>query len=98
MVPVRFVTCHEVPAAEAYWTDHPAKLTGEALRLYSSMKSFLNVEPALPPPPYTWLITTVVLPAASRDAAEANSSMKLVRSRRTNLFPIFPPIHANTLR
>src|SRR5438270_11016838 len=92
MVPVRLVTCHVVPVAEEYCTDHPARLTGDALRLYSSTKSFLYVDPELPPPPYIWLTTTEVLPAASRDAAEANNSMKLVRSRRANLFPIFSPV------
>ena len=53
------VTDHvPVPVAEAYCTDQPARLTLDVPRLKSSMKSCVNVAPALPPPPYTWLMTT----------------------------------------
>ena len=48
---VRFVRCQVVPAVDVYCTDQPDKLTDDALRLNSSMKSFLNVAPAFPPPP-----------------------------------------------
>src|SRR5712691_6981475 len=41
-------------------------LTAFVPRLNSSMKSFLNVAPVLPPPPYTWLITTFCGPTAWR--------------------------------
>jgi hypothetical protein len=58
MVPESVVTCHVVPAAEEYCTDHPVTLTELLLALKSSMKSFLKVDPAFPPPPYTWLTTT----------------------------------------
>ena len=40
-----------VPAALVYWTDQPARLTGEPPRLNSSMKSFRYVAPLFPPPP-----------------------------------------------
>ena len=32
--------------------------TGDPLRLCSSMKSLVKTAPELPPPPYTWLMTT----------------------------------------
>jgi len=54
------VTCHVLPVAEAYCTDQPLTETGAEVGLYSSMKSLRNVAPALPPPPYTWLITRLV--------------------------------------
>ena len=41
MVPLRLVTCQVVPVALAYCTLIPVTFTGEALRLNSSMKSFL---------------------------------------------------------
>lgn len=47
----RLVTCQEVPAADAYWTDMPLTLAAEGPALKTSMKSFRKVEPALPPPP-----------------------------------------------
>src|ERR1700682_5386206 len=57
----KFVTCHAAVApAEVYCTDQPVTFTGAAPRLNSSMKSFLKVEPPLPPPPYIWLITIPV--------------------------------------
>jgi hypothetical protein len=43
----------KAPAAEVYWTDQPVKSTATVPLLWISMKSFLKVEPALPPPPYT---------------------------------------------
>jgi hypothetical protein len=45
------VTVHVDPAAAAYWTDQPARLTELPVGLKSSMKSFFSVAPALPPPP-----------------------------------------------
>ena len=51
VVAVRFVFCHTVPVAAAYWTDHPLRLAGDVPRLNSSMKSFVYVAPELPPPP-----------------------------------------------
>jgi hypothetical protein len=35
------VTLHEVPAADAYWTDHPPMATVLPLLLWSSMKSLV---------------------------------------------------------
>ena len=43
------VTCHVVPAADAYCTLHPARETLAAPGLNSSMKSFFSVAPELPP-------------------------------------------------
>ena len=51
MLPASGVTCQVEPVAEAYCTDQPARETGAADRLWSSMKSFCSVAPALPPPP-----------------------------------------------
>jgi hypothetical protein len=52
MVPVKSVLFVQVtPAADAYCTDQPARLTALALLLYSSMKSLANEAPELPPPP-----------------------------------------------
>src|SRR5690242_13367032 len=65
MMPLRAVACQLVPAAEAYWTLQPLRSTSTVPLLASSMKSLVNVAPELPPPPYTWLITT------SGDAAPA---------------------------
>src|SRR5438105_394457 len=45
------------PVVLAYWTDMPPSGIGALPRLKTSMKSFLSCAPALPPPPYTWLIT-----------------------------------------
>ena len=60
MDPLSGVTAHvPVPVALMYCTDQPARLTLDVPRLKSSMKSCVNVAPALPPPPYTWLMTTV---------------------------------------
>jgi hypothetical protein len=50
-VPLSVVTCHDVPVALAYCTDHPVTVTGVLPALNSSMKSLRYVEPALPPPP-----------------------------------------------
>jgi hypothetical protein len=36
----------------------PVRLIGDAVELKSSMKSFVYVEPAFPPPPYNWEITS----------------------------------------
>ena len=58
MLPLSAVWSVKPLPAAAYWTDHPARGTGTLPRLWSSMKSFLYVAPALPPPPYTWLMTT----------------------------------------
>jgi hypothetical protein len=52
------VVCHVVPAADVYCTDQPVTGIVFALRLNSSMKSLRSVAPELPPPPYTWLMTT----------------------------------------
>ncbi len=43
------VTCHVVPVADAYCTDHPVRSAAVVLGLNSSMKSFRNVAPVLPP-------------------------------------------------
>jgi hypothetical protein len=59
------VTCHDVPVELAYCTLHPATVTGAAVELNSSTKSFLYVAPEFPPPPYTWEITTDVSVAAT---------------------------------
>jgi hypothetical protein len=52
----------------AYCTDHPVRSTVAEPRLNSSMKSFLKVDPAFPPPPYTWLTTTWAWRTAARAA------------------------------
>ena len=68
MLPDSVVTWYEVAAVEpaaAYCTDQPVRSTAAEDVLRSSTKSLVNVAPALPPPPYTWLIAT------SADAAEA---------------------------
>src|SRR5262249_21598912 len=49
--PLRAVTCHVAPAADAYCTDQPFRFTGAPSALKISIKSFLKVDPALPPPP-----------------------------------------------
>src|SRR5262245_23893879 len=51
-----------------------------APRLYSSMKSLVNVAPELPPPPYTWLITTS---ADAAVAGDADNSAPVVASTAT---------------
>src|SRR5947199_1482489 len=82
MLPLRAVVfVQEVPPAEAYCTDHPARLTGLEVGLKSSMKSFLKVAPAFPPPPYTWLMTTCVT-CACKDAAHTANKMRQSRERR----------------
>src|SRR3954470_1309000 len=45
------------PVVLPYCTDMPARDAGKLPRLKISMKSFLKVAPAFPPPPYTWLMT-----------------------------------------
>src|SRR5258706_9756245 len=69
MVPARVVAWLKLPAALAYCTDQPVTSTGRLPRLWSSTKSFLKEAPAFPPPPYTWLITTV--PARQRGPGAA---------------------------
>ena len=52
MIPERLVLFDQlVPPLDAYCTDHPLTSTAAEPRLNSSMKSFLKVAPALPPPP-----------------------------------------------
>src|SRR5438270_1899851 len=46
--------------AGEYCTLQPDMFTGDAVGLKSSMKSLVNVAPELPPPPYSWLMTTCV--------------------------------------
>lgn len=57
MVALKTVVC-QVPVlvAAAYCTDQPVAKTVVLPRLNNSMKSFLNVAPLFPPPPYTWLM------------------------------------------
>ena len=52
----------QVPAAaaDAYCIERPEVLCAEPEILCSSTKSALNGALAFPPPPYTWLITSVV--------------------------------------
>src|SRR5215510_12208769 len=57
MVPVSAVADHVVPPPEPYCTDHPARFSAFGPGLKISMKSLVNTDPLLPPPPYTWLIT-----------------------------------------
>src|SRR5918997_7038932 len=77
MLPDSAVTCHEVPAAEAYWTDQPVTSTAAAEVFRSSMKSLVRVAPELPPPPYTWLMTT------SGDTAVAGAAVSATAPPRT---------------
>ena len=51
MEPLSGVGSQVVPPADAYCTDQPARLMGAEVRLNSSMKSLVNVDPLLPPPP-----------------------------------------------
>src|ERR1041385_8400783 len=95
------VTCQVVVApglAEMYCTDHPATDAEPVPWLASSMKSFFNVAPELPPPPYTSLRTTVVDGAAAagppaaataKARAAALTSASAVRAgiRRTKIPP-----------
>jgi hypothetical protein len=57
-MPERGVARQVFPVAEAYWTVQPESGVAMLPRLNSSMKSCLKGAPDLPPPPYTWLITT----------------------------------------
>src|ERR1700712_394600 len=57
MTPLSGVAVHAPDVAEPYCTDQPARLTGCAVGLNSSMKSLVRVAPVLPPPPYAWLMT-----------------------------------------
>src|SRR5690606_24752361 len=81
MLPDSVVTCQLEPAAEAYWTDQPSTLTALVPLLCSSMKSLFQVAPELPPPPYTWLITTC---ACAAPTPQDNSNASAIR--RANLF------------
>src|SRR5881394_1477841 len=66
VTPTRLVVSQvEEPVAEVYCTDQPVTSTEVPPRLNNSMKSFLNVAPLFPPPPYTWLIT---MPVETRGA------------------------------
>src|SRR3954468_12661843 len=66
MTPWSDVTCQLEPVALPYCTDQPSSDTGLLVVLNNSMKSFFSGAPLLPPPPYTWLMTT----AASGMGAE----------------------------
>ena len=55
-----------VPLALVYWTDQPFTEAVVVPRLNSSTKSWVWVAPLLPPPPYTWLMTTLVETARAR--------------------------------
>src|SRR3546814_8102127 len=81
MLPASGVTCQVEPEDEAYCTDQPSTLTVSLPLLCSSMKSIFRVAPELPPPPYTWLITTC---ACAEQTQQDNS--KASDSRRANLF------------
>ena len=65
-----------VPREEAYCTDQVDTSTAVAPLLRNSMKSLLSVAPALPPEPYTWLITTCAcaapIPPHSNPTASAS--------------------------
>ena len=75
MLPDSAVTWYEVPAADAYCTDQPVRSTGAEDVLRSSTKSLVNVAPALPPPPYTWLIATSAEAADAAGPATARTPM-----------------------
>ena len=81
------VTCQVVPVADAYCTDQPFKLTATLPRLKSSMKSFLNVAPEFPPPPYTWLITTFreTAPRGKMDFTIANATAVAITKNVSSL-------------
>src|SRR5215216_2335744 len=80
MLPVRLILlAHEVPAADAYWIDHPVRSAGELLLLVSSTKSFVYGAPVLPPPPYTSVMTTL------DDAASAGIAAIEAAPARTRL-------------
>src|SRR3546814_12528630 len=85
MLPASGVTCQVEPEDEAYCTDQPSTLTVSLPLLCSSMKSLFRVAPELPPPPYTWLITTC---ACAAQTPQDNS--KASASRRANLFIATP--------
>ena len=73
----------KLPTDEAYCTDQPFRLTADVPRLCSSMKSFLNVAPEFPPPPYIWLMTTVVEPAPASGAGASATYMRRTDSAST---------------
>ncbi len=82
MLPVRLVRLQVVPAEEAYCTLQPSRLTAVAPLLRSSMKSFFSVAPLLPPPPYTWLITTCACAVAASSRAATKNSVTAMRRLR----------------
>src|SRR6266849_5545125 len=51
---------HDVPLDDVACTLKPSSTSGVDPLLNSSMKSLVYVAPELPPPPYTWLIFSVV--------------------------------------
>ena len=77
MVPARLVFCGVVPVALRYCTVQPVTSMGALVGLYSSMKSLVYVALALPPPPYTSLITMFV-PAMFAWAVGATKNWKPV--------------------
>ena len=81
MLPASGVTCQLEPDDDAYCTDQPSRLTALVPLLCNSMKSLFQVAPELPPPPYTWLITTC---ACAAPKPQDNS--KASASRRAYLF------------
>src|SRR3546814_6722752 len=81
MLPASGVTCQVEPEDEAYCTDQPSTLTVSLPLLCSSMKSLFRVAPELPPPPYTWLITTCACAAQTpQDNSKASASRRANRS------------------
>src|ERR1043166_4817432 len=95
MLPLRLVTCHEVPVADVYCTLQPASEIAAAPELKISMKSFLYVAPELPPPPEIWLMTTPVELArgkmvvkANRRATTASDSARFMRASIAQVFDV----------
>jgi hypothetical protein len=87
-------TCHDVPVELTYCTLHPATVTGAAVGLNSSTKSFLYVAPEFPPPPYTCEITTDVSVAAAAVTLRLKKAEKKTsrdaRIRKENRLKIMP--------
>ena len=80
-----------VPVALAYCTDQPFSDTGVVPRLNSSTKSCVNVAPVLPPPPYTWLITTPFDSAATWGADPTDTASNVDDSVESTSAPLKRP-------
>ncbi len=74
-----------------HWIDHPSRSTSSSVGLYNSIKSFFHIQPLLPPPPYTWLITmwSARLLSLSVDLSSTGSNA-LASSFTSSVSPLSP--------